>query len=134
MNFKIFSLIFLFITVSTAQADGIAGTEAGNSALNSAAGEGAKQVNTGAISDFELARYQYCGQDSDCVVSVNGCCDCANGSAEVAVNKNRLGDFRKRFDCLKYSCGDKDADPRCANGVVSCVSHKCQYLDDTKRD
>lgn len=134
MNYKIFILSLSLLFVSTALADGMPGSEAGSSALKSAAGEGAKQVNTGAISDFELARYQYCGQDSDCVVSVNGCCDCANGSAEVAVNKNRLADFRKRFDCLKYSCGDKDADPRCENGVVSCISHKCQYIDDVKRE
>lgn len=80
------------------------------------------------ISDFELGRYQYCGADSDCVVANNGCCDCANGGKDVAVNKERLADFQKRFDCLYAKCGDKRADPICGSGVVSCIMHKCQYF------
>lgn len=80
------------------------------------------------INDFELGRYQYCGADSDCVVANNGCCDCANGGKDVAVNKERLADFQKRFDCLYAKCGDKRADPICGSGVVSCVMHKCQYF------
>lgn len=134
MNFKIYIFSIPFLFVSIAAADGMLGNSVGSSAIDSVSNQGTKKVNTGAISDFELARYQYCGQDSDCVVSVNGCCDCANGSAEVAINKSRLKDFRKRFDCLKYSCGDKDPDPRCGNGVVSCISHKCEYYDDVKRE
>jgi hypothetical protein len=82
---------------------------------------------TRSLSEFELAKYQYCGQDSDCTVSFNGCCDCANGSPEVAVNKARLEDFRSRFQCLSVACGTVDANPHCGNGVVTCVSHRCQY-------
>ncbi|HQH28156.1 MAG TPA: hypothetical protein PLP17_12220 [Oligoflexia bacterium] len=89
--------------------------------------------NTKPLDDFELARYQYCGTDKDCVVSINGCCDCANGGIEVAVNKERRDDFRKRFDCLYFECSHKPANPPCANGVVSCVNHKCRYFDTTKR-
>jgi hypothetical protein len=89
--------------------------------------------NTAPLSDFELGRYQYCGKDADCVVSINGCCDCANGGMEVAVNKERLEDFRKRFECLYVECGRKPANPPCANGVVSCIEHKCKYFDDAKR-
>ena len=80
------------------------------------------------INDFELGRYQYCGADSDCVVATNGCCDCANGGKDVSVNKERLADFQKRFDCLYSKCGDKPSDPICGSGVVSCVMHKCQYF------
>jgi hypothetical protein len=80
------------------------------------------------INDFELGRYQYCGSDSDCIVANNGCCDCANGGKDVAVNKDRLADFRKRFDCLYAKCGDKRRDPICGSGVVSCIMHKCKYF------
>lgn len=85
--------------------------------------------NTKALSDFELAKYQYCGQDSDCVIAINGCCDCVNGGIEVAVNKDRVEAFRKRFECLHVKCGMKKADPPCKSGVVSCVSHRCRYYD-----
>ncbi len=89
-----------------------------------------KNTNTKPLSDFELLKYQYCGEDSDCTVAVNGCCDCANGGIEVAVNKERLEDFQARFACLHVQCGTKPADPLCKNGVVSCVSHRCIYHDD----
>jgi len=89
-----------------------------------------KTGNTKAIDDFELAKYQYCGADSDCTVSTNGCCDCANGGVEVAVNKSRLEAFRDRFDCLHIECTQVIANPPCANGVVSCINHRCQYFDD----
>ena len=85
------------------------------------------------LSDFELAKYQYCGSDRDCTVAVNGCCDCANGGQEVGVNKERLRDFQKRFDCLYAQCSHEPANPPCFNGVVSCLDHRCQYFDDAKR-
>ena len=84
--------------------------------------------NTAALDAFELARYQYCGSDRDCVVAINGCCDCANGGVEVAVNNDRLKAFRERFDCLHMTCGMVPPNPPCASGVVSCISHKCKYF------
>lgn len=89
-----------------------------------------KTGNTKAIDDFELAKYQYCGNDSDCTVAVNGCCDCVNGGIEVAVNKERVEAFHERFDCLHVECTQNVANPPCANGVVSCINHRCQYFDD----
>lgn len=84
---------------------------------------------TDPLGEFDLARYQYCGKDSDCVLTVNGCCDCEQGGQQVAVNQQRLEDFRKNFDCLYVSCGEGQPDNRCANAVVSCVDHKCKnYL------
>ena len=89
--------------------------------------------NTQPLSTFELEKYQYCGDDRDCVVAVNGCCDCVNGGVEAAVNKDRLDAFHGRFDCLYVQCSHKPAKPPCANGVVSCIDHKCKYFDDVKR-
>ena len=31
--------------------------------------------STGPLSAFELGRYQYCGEDRDCMFAVHGCCD-----------------------------------------------------------
>lgn len=80
------------------------------------------------LSDFELGRYQYCGSDRDCVAANNGCCDCANGGADVAVNRERLAAFEARFDCLYVSCSEKDTVPPCGSGIISCVNHKCVYF------
>lgn len=83
---------------------------------------------TGKLSDFELARYQYCGDDRDCIVVNNGCCDCANGSPDVSINKARLADFKARFACIDVYCKNKTPDPICGSGVVSCINHKCKYF------
>ena len=97
---------------------------------SSGKGSSSKNGNTSPLEEFELGRYQYCGQDKDCIIAINGCCDCVNGGREVAINKDRLSAFRERFDCLHQACGDKLPDPPCENGVVSCVNHKCNYYDD----
>ncbi len=89
--------------------------------------------NTKPLSDFELARYQYCGDDRDCTIVVNGCCDCANGGQEVAISRDRVEAFKKRFECLYAQCEHRPAVPPCKNGVVSCLDHKCKYFDDTIR-
>jgi len=81
------------------------------------------------IDAFELGKYQYCGKDSDCVVAVNGCCDCVNGAEDVAVNKGHYDSFRTRFRCLSMLCPELD-NTKCAKGVVSCIEHKCNYLTD----
>ena len=80
------------------------------------------------LTEFDLGRYQYCGSDRDCVVAINGCCDCANGGVEVAVNRTRLEKFRSRFECLKVNCGKKIPAPACGSGVVTCIEHRCRYV------
>lgn len=84
------------------------------------------------LSDFELGRYTYCGQDSDCVVATNGCCDCVNGAKDVAVNRERLEDFKNRFSCLDVPCRNIDKEQRCGRGVVSCLEHKCKFFSDSE--
>lgn len=88
----------------------------------------AKRGKTDPLNDFDLARYQYCGKDSDCVATMNSCCDCANGGAEVAVNKDRLADFQKNFDCLHIACTEKAPAVPCLSGVVTCLEHRCKYI------
>lgn len=86
------------------------------------------KLGKGQLSKFELGRYQYCGDDRDCIIVSNGCCDCANGSPDVAINKDRLASFEARFSCVDVICGEKAADPICGSGVVSCINHKCKYF------
>ena len=90
--------------------------------------------NTKPLSDFELGRYQYCGSDKDCIIAVNGCCDCANGGVEVGINREREEAFHKRFDCLYVQCNHQPAVPVCGSGVLSCLDHKCRYFDEVKRN
>ena len=90
-----------------------------------------KLGTTRPLSAFELGRYQYCGDDRDCVVVNNGCCDCGNGGQDVAINRERQKAFEARFDCMHVSCGGKEVFPLCGSGVVSCLNHKCNYFSET---
>ena len=89
-----------------------------------------KGSNTQPLSAFDLGKYQYCGSDKDCVLAQNGCCDCANGGQDIAINRERVSAFQSRFDCLHVNCTEKASDPACASGVVSCINHKCRYISD----
>lgn len=75
----------------------------------------------------KLGEFQQCSRDADCVYAQNGCCDCANGGQETAVNKKRLDDFTKLFDCARVGCTQKGSVPPCGSGVVACVSGACTY-------
>ncbi len=92
------------------------------------------KAGKGQLPKFELARYQYCGDDRDCIIVSNGCCDCANGSPDVSINKDRLAAYEARFNCVDVLCGEKSVDPICGSGVVSCVNHKCKYFGPEEED
>ena len=91
----------------------------------------APEIKGKPINDVDLKRYQYCGSDTDCTKANNGCCDCANGGADVSVSKERLGEFNLRFECEKVACTKMAAVPECGSGVVSCVNHQCRYFTDS---
>ena len=82
----------------------------------------------GKLGEFELGKYQYCGSDRDCTVANNGCCDCANGGEDVAINVAQVAEFKARFDCLSQMCTERGAEPPCGSGVVTCLNHKCRYV------
>jgi hypothetical protein len=82
----------------------------------------------GKLNEFELGKYQYCGSDRDCMVANNGCCDCANGGEDVAINVAQAAEFKARFECLSQMCTERGAEPPCGSGVVTCVNHKCRYI------
>jgi hypothetical protein len=80
------------------------------------------------LSDKELGRFQYCGDDYDCMFIANGCCDCANGGKDTAVARQHEQEFRDLFDCRSAVCTMRAAVPACGSGVVTCVNHTCKYV------
>ena len=83
--------------------------------------------NTEKLPESEYHSYQKCGLDTDCVVVQNGCCDCANGGEDIAINKLYLDKFKARFSCEQIMCTMMAAVPPCGSGLVSCVSNSCHY-------
>lgn len=82
-----------------------------------------------ALSSETLAKYQYCGKDSDCIAVINGCCQCLQGDKFVAIAKDMLEAFKSNFRCEDYKCGKEESNKNCSDGVVSCINHKCSYFD-----
>jgi len=79
------------------------------------------------LSDKEVEAYQACTTDEDCVYERNGCCDCANGGSDAAINHKRVDAFRARFTCGLTPCTLLDVEPKCGSGKVACVAGKCSY-------
>ena len=128
----LFGLLLLvdFAVVFSARAElpAPAGTQAKGKHKGKKAKKPPVEVKGQPLNETELKKYQYCGSDEDCTVANNGCCDCANGGADVSVSKDRLVDFNLRFDCESRPCTMKAAVPACGTGVVSCVNHQCRYF------
>ncbi len=89
------------------------------------------QKHTSPLSSSELAPFQVCSEDSDCKFVTNGCCDCANGGDEIAINSSQEADFNSMFDCSSTSCTEMARTPPCGCGTVSCVGRLCTYNTDT---
>jgi len=88
-------------------------------------------ANLGVLSDSETLSYRNCSVDSNCVYTTNGCCDCANGGEDIAVNKDKLNDFNALFSC-SGACTMIGAVPPCGSGTVSCQSGLCVYTKATE--
>ena len=79
------------------------------------------------LGEAETIAYRDCTVDSDCVYTTNGCCDCANGGQDIAVNKTKRADFESLFSCGGVACTMIGAVPPCGSGTVSCKSGICEY-------
>ncbi len=72
--------------------------------------------------------YRSCAADSECTYVQNGCCDCANGGEELAINRQHVDAFRALFKCGPDTrCTLVDRIPACGSGKVSCVAGMCSY-------
>lgn len=81
----------------------------------------------GPLSDSLTLQYKDCQKDEDCMWVQNGCCDCANGGKDDAINADRYSDFLENFDCSKVTCTMMEANPSCGTGSFSCNTGKCEY-------
>lgn len=68
--------------------------------------------------------YRACTTDADCVLALNGCCDCANGGEDIAINREQYKAFRARFSCTN-PCTEMGGD--CGHGSVACEDGLCEY-------
>lgn len=78
------------------------------------------------LSRADTLRYRECSQDSECVYVTNGCCDCANGGEDMAINASLVSEFRDNFSC-SFSCTLRGAIPPCGSGTVACKAGFCEY-------
>lgn len=83
---------------------------------------------TSPVTASVLSQYQGCNVNSDCVWFNNGCCDCANGGQETAVNRNMNAQAADLFNCAGVACTMRAKIPPCGTGSVFCNSNKCEFL------
>jgi hypothetical protein len=79
---------------------------------------------TAPLSPSELAPYQTCSTDDDCVYAQNGSCDCNNGGMGVAINKTKAVEFAKLFESVACT---KINGSSCLVGIPKCEQNKCMY-------
>lgn len=94
------------------------------------------QVNP--LPGSKLSQYQQCQSDNDCTYVNNGCCDCANSGSyrdsirvkkgeEIAINANKINEFKAEFNCSDVSCTQLARIPNCGNGFVRCKNNQCNF-------
>jgi hypothetical protein len=76
------------------------------------------------MSEGLTRKYRGCSVDSDCVYALNGCCDCANGGEDIAVNREQAAAFQARFQC-SGACNEMGGD--CEQGTARCENRLCTY-------
>jgi hypothetical protein len=94
---------------------------------NSSSSNNANSVQDTILTEAETLPYRDCTAASDCVYTTNGCCDCANGGEDIAVNKTKLADFKGLFSCEGISCTLLAPVMPCGSGTVSCKEGICEY-------
>jgi hypothetical protein len=70
--------------------------------------------------------YRACTTDTDCVLALNGCCDCANGGEDIAVSREHAAAFKARFSC---AVGCTEMGGNCGQGTVACEDKVCVYRE-----
>lgn len=72
-------------------------------------------MNNQPLPPDQLAHFQACTQDSDCVMATNGCC-----CQSVFINKSKTSDFSRQFTCNSVcDCFALPACPKCSQGLCT---------------
>ncbi len=76
-----------------------------------------------------LDEWKVCSQDLDCVETQEGCCNCANGGIQMAINKQYLDEWQNILD---NSCQDVGclAFVNCKQGSIICENDKCKFKEE----
>jgi hypothetical protein len=85
-----------------------------------------RMVNDKPMPLSQSETYRHCQTAADCVAVTNGCCDCANGGSDIAINRQQQEAFRAQFKCSPM-CTMVGAVPPCLSGEVSCEANLCSY-------
>ena len=85
----------------------------------------------GPLSDSLTLQYKDCQKDEDCILVQNGCCDCANGGEDDAINEDQQTAFLENFDCTTVYCTLLATDPPCGSGTIACEFGRCEYTQDS---
>jgi hypothetical protein len=79
----------------------------------------------GSVPHGDTLRFRRCRRDDECVAARNGCCDCNNGSATLAVRRDMEAAFKKSFACTG-GCTEMGGPP-CWEGTVRCEDGRCEF-------
>ena len=71
--------------------------------------------------------YRRCTRDEECVYVTNGCCRCLSSRADLAVNRDRVEDFKRHLNCPSMACRMIGRNPPCGIGRISCDDGLCVY-------
>ena len=75
------------------------------------------------LPEKDTTDFRACATADDCVYAENGCCDCANGGEEIAINKSKIAAFRAMFQCT--GCTERAG--TCGTGRIACEQGLCVY-------
>lgn len=84
--------------------------------------------NRDRLSEQQIREFQGCNADSDCIYVNNGCCDCANGGKETAVNKSKVDAFKNALICSNTSCTERGRVRPCGSGHTKCENNLCIFI------
>ena len=76
------------------------------------------------MQDHLTLEYRACKVDTDCVLALNGCCDCANGGDDIAIARDKVSAFKARFSCTG-GCTERGGN--CGQGTITCENNLCMY-------
>ncbi len=80
------------------------------------------------LPDSATAKYRACSVDSECMYIQNGCCDCGNGGADLAINRKHQAEFLAQLKCgAETPCSMMQRIPACGSGSVQCTAGMCTY-------
>ena len=115
-----------FVSLATAVILGAACAPSRNPSVDPTSASERHDKLSAPMAEHLTREYRACSTDGDCVVALNGCCDCANGGQDIAVRRDKAAAFRARFQC-SGACTEMGGD--CGRGTARCEQRLCTYRE-----